>query len=128
MRRTTAILAGSALLLGGAWYLARPARAGAATAVAQRGDRQPQMRTVSGTVSDKSGAALGGAVVYLKNTRTLAVKTYIAQDDGKYQFNSLAPNTDYELHAEHGGKRSGTKRLSSFDSRSEILLNLTIEK
>lgn len=128
MKRTTAIFAGSALLLGGAWYLARPVRAAAATVVAQRGDRQPQMRTVSGTVTDSSGGALGGAVVYLKNTRTLAVKTYIAQDDGKYQFNSLAPNTDYEVHAEHGGRRSGTKRLSSFDSRSQVILNLTIEK
>jgi hypothetical protein len=125
VKKTTAILAGSALLLGGALVLARPARA--ATVLAQR-DRQPQMRTLTGTVSDNSGAALGGAVVYLKNTRTLAVKTYIAQEDGKYQFNSLAPNADYEVYAEHGGKRSGTKRLSSFDSRGQVIINLTVEK
>jgi hypothetical protein len=128
MKKTTAILAGTALLLGGAYLAARPSRAAAATVAAPQRDRQPQMRTLSGTVSDGSGAALGGAVVYLKNTRTLAVKTYIAQDDGKYQFNSLAPNADYEVYAEHGGKRSGTKRLSSFDSRGQVIINLTVEK
>jgi len=54
-------------------------------------------RTLSGRVADKQDGALANAVVYLTNTRTRAVKTYIVGDDGVYRFPSLAPNIDYEV-------------------------------
>jgi len=38
----------------------------------------------------------------------------------------LAPNVDYEVHAEYKGARSDTKTLSSFDSRKEAIINLKI--
>jgi len=66
--------------------------------------------------------------VYLKDTKTLNVKTYIANNDGSYQFANLSLNQDYELYAEHDGNRSSTRTLSSFDSRTSPVLNFHIEE
>lgn len=88
-------------------------------------DDQPQLRTLQGTVMEE-GKPVPDAIVYLKNTRTLAVKTFISEKDGTYRFSSLSPNVDYEVHAELNGKRSDTKTLSSFDSRKVAYINLKI--
>ena len=84
-------------------------------------------RTVTGRVIDKSDATLGGAVVYLKNTKTLAVKSFIAGDDGSFRFNGLSKNVDYELYAEYNGTRSNVKTVSSFDSRATINFDLKVD-
>lgn len=85
-----------------------------------------QTRTVRGTVLDAKDNALPQAIVYLKNTKTRSVTTYIAGDDGKFSFHSLAPNTDYDLYAEYQGKRSPNRTVSSFDSRSDMTMDLKI--
>lgn len=89
---------------------------------------QDANRVVQGKVVNKSGAALKGATVYLKDGHTLAVKSYIATDDGSYRFGQLAQNTDYELWAEDAGKKSSTKNISSFDTRKEFDITLKIDK
>jgi hypothetical protein len=85
-------------------------------------------RTVQGKVVDKSGASLKGAIVYLKDSHTLAVKSAVSTDDGGYRFGQLAQNTDYELWAEDAGRKSGTKNISSFDNRKEFDFTLKIDK
>ena len=85
-----------------------------------------QTRTLTGQVTDGAGVPLGGAVVYLQNTRTQVVKTYITDDKGNYRFNSLSPNVDYQVRAEYQGRKSDTKTLSSFDSRSNVIMHLKI--
>jgi len=87
----------------------------------------PTTRSLTGTILSQHDAPLPHAVVYLKDTKTLAVKTYIANQDGSYQFNGLSPNQDYQIYAEFNGDRSGTKTLSSFDTRPNPTLNLHIE-
>ena len=72
-------------------------------------------------------APRASAIVYPKNTKTLAVKTYIADKEGMYRFNALSSNVDYEVYAEHDGKKSDTKTLSSFDSRKQATINLKIK-
>ncbi len=83
-------------------------------------------RTLTGTVTDKTEKPIPQAVVYLKNTKTLAMKTYIAQCDGTYRFPELSPNIDYEVYAENAGKKSNTKTLSQFDDRPKPMINLQI--
>jgi hypothetical protein len=75
---------------------------------------------------DAKENALPRAIVYLKNNRSRAVRTYIAGDDGKFVFHALAPNTDYDLYAEYQGKRSSNRTVSAFDSRSDINMDLKI--
>ena len=97
----------------------------APTAVAQS---TPAQRVVQGKVVDKSDDAVKGATVYLKDGHTLAVKSYIASDDGSFRFGQLVPNTDYQIWAEVNGKKSGVKNISSFDSRSQFNITLKIDK
>jgi hypothetical protein len=66
-------------------------------------------------------------VVYLKNMKTLAVKSYFADKVGAYRFPQLALNTDYEVYAEKDGKKSGVKTISQFDDRYNPTINLRID-
>jgi hypothetical protein len=77
-------------------------------------------------VASSSDAPLPGAVVYLKNTKTLAIRTYISDGSGNYRFTSLSPNVDYEVYAEYKGARSDSKTLSAFDSRATAVIHLKV--
>lgn len=85
-------------------------------------------RTVEGKVVDKENAPVKGAVVYLKDGHTLAVKSYIAGDDGGFRFGQLSSSGDYTLWAEEAGKKSSTRSISSFDTRNKFDITLKIEK
>ena len=84
-------------------------------------------RVLLGRVTDHGKEPLPNAIVYLKNTKTLMVRTYIAAEDGSYRFPALSPNVDYQVYAEYQGKRSNVRTLSAFDSRREARLDLIIE-
>ena len=91
----------------------------------QRGNAQ---RVVQGKVFNADNAPIKGAVVYLKDGRSLSVKSFFSDDEGGYRFGQLSQNTDYEIWAEHDGKKSSVKTISSFDSKSQFNINLKIEK
>jgi Carboxypeptidase regulatory-like domain len=99
-----------------------------ASAFGQDAKHESQLRTVRGVVLDKAESPVATAVVFLKNTRTNAVRSYIADESGNFRFSGLDPNADYELHAEKDGAKSPTRTVSSFDSRKEIVVNLKIDK
>jgi len=88
---------------------------------------EPQTRTLTGQVTDQADAPLPGAVVYLQDTRTQVVKTYITDDQGNYRFSSLSPNVDYQVRAQYQGHMSDPKTLSSFDSRNNVVMHLKIK-
>jgi hypothetical protein len=100
----------------------------AGIAAGQDAKREAQLRTVHGVVTDKSETPIPASVVFLKNTRTNAVRSYIADEEGNYRFSGLDPNADYEVHAEKDGAKSPTRQVSSFDSRKDMILNLKIDK
>src|SRR6476659_7218167 len=120
MKRLTTI---AAILLAFGALLSVPTAA--ATGVFQRG--QGEARTLVGHVLDDREQPLQKAIVYLKNTKNLAIKTYISEPDGSFRFSGLASNIDYEVYAEHEGARSDTKTLSGFDSRRQANINLKIK-
>jgi len=120
MRRLTAIAA--VLLVAGASVAVLTARA---TALFQRG--QGEARILVGHVVDDREQPLQKAIVYLKNTKNLAIKTYISEPDGTFRFSGLAPNIDYEVYAEHEGARSDVKTLSGFDNRRQVSMTLKIK-
>ncbi len=99
----------------------------AAPAWSQKKKEDQNVRALHGQVVDAGDNLLEKAVVYLKNTRTLEVRTFITPKDGNYHFHGLNPNVDYEVRAESAGLASPTRTLSSFDSRKEVYLNLKVE-
>lgn len=88
----------------------------------------PNTRSVQGVVEDASGKPVEGAVVQLKNRKTLQVRSFITQKEGTYYFHGLSNDVDYELKAEYQGKSSPTRTLSLFDSRRKAIINLKLEE
>ena len=99
----------------------------ASTAFGQKKSKEPTEKSVSGVVTDAGGNPVPGAIVQLKNMKTLQVRSFIAKDMGDYVFMGLPLDADYELKAEANGKTSATKTLSSFDGRTEAKINLQIK-
>jgi hypothetical protein len=95
---------------------------------AQDGSPSSQLREVTGVACDKDDKPVDSAVVYLKNDRTLTVRTYITGDKGDYHFSGLDPNVDYEIHAEHDDMTSANHTVSSLDGRKAMNVTLKINK
>lgn len=87
-------------------------------------------QSISGTVTGRAGGPLKGAVVQLKNMKTLAVSSRITDAEGKYRFSSLrtpAHYTDYQIYAVYKGKASKLKRVQWSKSGQETIVNLRID-
>ena len=95
--------------------------------LAYAGDKKESGRMLTGRVIDRQDNPLPNSVVYLSNTRTQAVKSYIVGPDGAYHFPELSPNIDYEIYAQFNGKKSDTKTVSHFDDRRLLNINLRID-
>ena len=87
----------------------------------------PSTRSVKGLVMDQSENPLSGAVVQLKNARTLQVKSFITPAQGSYYFHGLDFSTDYELTARYKEDSSRKRTVSSLDGRDEVIYNLKIK-
>ena len=83
-------------------------------------------RLLFGKVLDPQDNPLPDAVVYVTNTRTRAVKTYIVGADGTYRFPALSTAVDYEVYAQYNGHKSDTKSVSQFDDRSQVYVDLKV--
>ncbi|MGA2376514.1 MAG: carboxypeptidase-like regulatory domain-containing protein [Candidatus Sulfotelmatobacter sp.] len=97
----------------------------AAHATPDNKDKQ-QGRLLLGKVLDQQDNPVVGAIVYVTNLRTHAVKTYIVGQEGTYRFPGLS-TTDYEVYAQYNGHKSDTKSVSQFDDRSQVYIDLRID-
>ena len=85
------------------------------------------LRAVEGLVTDSDNNPLNHAIVQIKDTKSLQVRSFITKEDGAYHFYGLSPNVDYELKADYQSDSSDKKTLSSFDSRKTANLNLVVK-
>jgi uncharacterized protein YdeI (BOF family) len=85
-------------------------------------------RTLQGLVSDAGENPVQQAVVQLKDTRTLQILSFITKEDGNYHFANLKNDVEYEVKASHGGLSTAWRRVSIFDTRKIVVLNLKLEK
>jgi hypothetical protein len=90
-------------------------------------DKPAPGRMLVGKVLDQQDNPVVDAVVYLADTRTHFVKTYIVSTDGAYHFPELSPNVDYEVYAQYKGAKSDTKTVSQFDDRKQVNIVLRID-
>lgn len=109
----TCCVAGFSLVVQGADLLAQ--------------ERGPEQRVVQGKVTDGANAPIKGAVVYLKDSRSLAVKSFFSDAQGEYRFGQLSQNSDYQIWAENNGKKSAVKTISSFDNKNQFNINLIVK-
>jgi hypothetical protein len=85
------------------------------------------VRVVQGIVRDSGDQPQANAVVYLQDQKSLGVRTYITEADGRYRFGQLSSEVDYQLWAEYKGHKSKTRSISSFDSKKEFTFDLKID-
>jgi hypothetical protein len=84
-------------------------------------------RSVQGIVNDASGKPVAGAVVQLKDTKSLQIRSYRTEADGSYHFSGLNANVEYELEAKNGDATSGKKTLSVFNTQKVATVNLKLK-
>ena len=87
----------------------------------------PNTRVIEGTVEDVNGGPVPGAVVLLKDTKTLQIRSFIAQHDGKYHFYGLSTDINYQVRAQTDAYTSPSKLVSVFDSHKVIKVNLKLK-
>lgn len=85
------------------------------------------MKTLQGKVLGTHDVALSGAIVYLENVQTSAIRSFFSTSDGAYRFGQIAPGNDYHVWAQYKGRKSSTHTISSYDSRTEVFIDLRIK-
>lgn len=90
-------------------------------------DEEGKSRSLAGVIRDEKDNPADGAIVQLKDTKSLQVRSFITKEDGTYHFHGLSADVDYQVKAERQGSASGIKTLSVFDSRKDAIINLKLE-
>ncbi len=97
------------------------------TAALAQSKKDRPTRSVQGLVTDAQENPIPKAVVQLKNTKSLQVKSFYTDEKGSYRFFGLDPDVDYELQAQYGDAKAGPRTVSSFDSRKEVVINFKLD-
>ena len=99
----------------------------AAFALPSFAEKETPTRTVKGLVASETDQPLAKAVVQLKNTKTLDVRSYHTDDQGRFYFSGLDLNVDYEVRAIADGYKPKTRRVSTFDDRNELFYEFRLK-
>ena len=84
-------------------------------------------RVVMGSVVDAESAAVAGATVFLRNSKTKSIRSYTSSKEGRFRFAQVNMSEDYDIWAEKDGKKSAMKTISSWDARKEFETELKIK-
>lgn len=121
-RRTT--LAAAALFLG---FAAGLIPLGAHHLPAMAEAQNLGQRTVSGDVINADSALVSSAIVFLKNQKTKAIRSYTTAKDGRFHFAQVSMSDDFDLWAEKDGKKTSARTVSSWDTRTNYVVELKIK-
>jgi len=89
---------------------------------------EANLRAVQGLVAGPDDQPIAGAVVQVKDMRTLQVRSFITQSDGMYHFSGLRADIDYQLTAKSGEATAAPRTLSIFDNRKDAVMNFKLDK
>lgn len=112
-----------------AWLIATPVVIGLALFSAPRTNakqKKPPTRTIAGAVLDGAGQPIVGATVELTDEETGKKLDIYSEAEGRYQFSDLKTTHDYEVQATYKGQSSETRKASSLDDATSLVLNLRI--
>jgi hypothetical protein len=84
-------------------------------------------KTLEGKVFGSDSAPLPNAIVYLEDSKTNNIRTFISTQDGSYRFGQISPDIDYTVWAKFKDATSPTKTISSYDSRRNVTIDLHIK-
>ncbi len=84
-------------------------------------------KVLEGKVLGSGDAPLPSAIVYLQSSKDNTIRTFIATQDGSYRFGQISPDIDYQVWAQYKNVKSGSKTLSSFDSRKLVTIDFHIK-
>lgn len=84
-------------------------------------------KVLEGKVFGSSSVPLSGAIVYLQSSKDNSIRTFIATADGSYRFGQISTDVDYTAWAQYKGTKSGTKNISSFDSKKALTYDFHIK-
>lgn len=81
------------------------------------------MKSVQGKVLGPANAPLQSAIVYLDDSKSNSIRSFISTKDGSYRFGQLSPDVDYKIWAKYKGVKSGTQTISSFNSKTNVYID-----
>ena len=81
--------------------------------------------TVVGTVTDQSGAVVGGASLTLTDKTTNTVRTTTSSDTGRYVFTNVNPGT-YDLSVKHAGFAEGRVARLKVEVGQQVTANIPL--
>ncbi len=87
-----------------------------------------EVRSVEGKVYGAGSTTQSSAVVYLQDSKTNNIKSFISTADGSYRFGQLSLDVDYQLWVEYKGKKSDKKNISSFNSKKQLVIDLHLKE
>ncbi len=84
-------------------------------------------RVIRGQVLDENGKLVHLAIVHLKNAATEKQWSVVTNKEGRYAFHEVENKQDFEIYAEWQGRKSRTRKISQFDARPIVRVNLKLK-
>lgn len=91
-----------------------------------RRQKLPTTKTVIGQVFNASDNGIVGAAVEMKDLTTGKTLAIYTGPQGRYTFTGLSLMEDYQFRARYKGQTSEVRKVSSWDSRTKMVINLHI--
>ncbi len=88
--------------------------------------KPPTSKTVRGQVFNASGNGIVGAAVEMTDLTTHKTSAIYTGTGGQFLFTGLSLNQDYQFRAHYKGQSSEVRKVSSWDTRTDLVLNLHI--
>ncbi len=95
---------------------------------AQQKNLDTNTRNLEGVVLDAARQPAAKAVVQLKNTKSLQIRSFITGADGSYHFAGLSADVEYQVKAERDRVTTSWKTLSIFNTKKTAVINLKFKK
>ena len=86
-----------------------------------------QTRIVRGKVVTGEGKPVAGAVVQLKDLRTLAIRSFVTQENGQFEFSGVDSDQAYEVRAHYRKYWGDPQTVTRFDSSKVVELTLSVD-